>query len=201
MCSHRPGSGPGASLRPRRSRASALTLALGVALACVASSWAQTVQNPRRIAAGPHGQVLVSDRRHSAVVAVDKRTLQPVWSYVLPNDGAPFGLATWNRLVYVGNTETRSVEVYRIQGSTRGKTLSYRYDLGHQPGLVENPIAIAVDPSAERVFVLGRRAEADHNLRQGGQPGRCVFSDRRWRRVAESRVRRGGRDTPGGTGQ
>ncbi len=145
--------------RPGSSYARWITLALGIALAFTGSAWPQTIRNPRRIAAGPHGQVLVTDRLFGAVVAVDKESLQPVWRYELPEEGAPFGLATWGRLVYVGNTKTMNVEVYRMQGPRKGNmNLKFRYNLGHSPpgkaGFIKNPIDIAVDPKAGLVFVL-----------------------------------------------
>jgi len=126
-------------------------------------AWAQSLQNPRRVADGPPGQVLVSDRGGS-VVAVDKVTLQPMWSFVLPNEGAPFGLATWNTLAFVGNTETGNVDVYRMLGTT-GNTMRVRFEtsLGNppagQPGPFENPVAIGVDHSSNLVFVLDSTAK------------------------------------------
>ena len=118
------------------------------------SVWPQTIGDPRRIAEGPRGQVLLTDRR-GTIVAVDKESLQPVWSHQLPNEGAPFGLAVRNRLVYVGNTETMSVEAYRMQGlPDASMKLEFQYNLGYQTGLIKNPISIAADPRGGLVFVL-----------------------------------------------
>ena len=75
------------------------------------------VQNPRRIAGGPEGQVLVTDRHYGTIVAIDRDSLQPVWSARLPDGSAPFGLAVHNRLVFVGDTGTQAVNVYRIARS------------------------------------------------------------------------------------
>ncbi len=116
------------------------------------------IDNVRRIAEGPAGQLLVSDRR-GWIVAVDKDSLQPVWGFQLPNEGAPFGVAAWNQLVFVGNTETKNVEVYRMGGSGGGSTtLSFEYNLGGTAagatGTLQNPISIAIDQKAQRVFVL-----------------------------------------------
>ncbi len=135
---------------------------LALVLAGVGAAWAETVRNPRRLAEGPAGQLLVSERSLGAVVAIDKQTLQPVWSFVLPEETAPFGLATWNRLVLVGNTTTKNVEVYRMQGSPKGRmNLRFQYNLGHVPagqtGTLESPISIAVDGKARLVFVLDGR--------------------------------------------
>jgi DNA-binding beta-propeller fold protein YncE len=142
--------------------------AAALVIACTGSAWSQAtedppvqeprVQNPRRLADGPHNQVLVTDRRFRAVVAVDKTTLAPVWSFPLPAEGAPFGLATSKRLVFVGNTVTKNVEVYRMYGSGADTGLHFAYNLGDIPegatGTIENPIAIAADGSAKLVFVL-----------------------------------------------
>ena len=130
------------------------SLAGALALTASGALAAPAVLNPRRIAEGPPGQLLVSDRRHSAIIAVDKVSLETVWSYTLPDDGSPFGLATWNRRVYVGNTVTESVEVYRIRGSGAATHLDFLYDLGESAGRFGNPIDIAIDPRAGRVFVL-----------------------------------------------
>ncbi|MDH3255751.1 MAG: hypothetical protein OEM62_12210 [Acidobacteriota bacterium] len=122
------------------------------------ASWSQTLVNPRRIAEGPANQVLVADRTGS-IVAVDMKSLETRWSAQLPDEGAPFGLATSNRLVFVGNTETKNVEVYRMIGSPhRGPELRWMYNLGHtipgESGSIENPIDIAIDRHARLVFVL-----------------------------------------------
>ena len=152
-------------------------LRLALALLCLAGAgpvWSQTesdpatavpqVQNPRRIAEGPNGQVLVTDRRYGTVVAVDRNSLEPVWSVPLPQEGAPFGLAVMKRLVFVGNTSTKNVEVYRIQGSGKpDTTLRFAYNLGKVPtgaiGPFENPIGIAADTNEKLVFVLDGAAK------------------------------------------
>ncbi len=125
------------------------------------SVWAQALQNPRRIAAGPQDLVLVTDRRHGAIVGVHKHSLEPIWSFALPDEGAPFGLATAHRRIYVGNTKTMNVEVYRMRRrlnsgqDPRGRPkLEFEYNLGHTTGLIRNPIDIAVDPKSRQVFVL-----------------------------------------------
>lgn len=143
------------------------TLGLTIVLVCSGAAWAETVRNPRRLAEGPAGQLLVSDRSLGSIVALDKKTLEPVWSFVLPEETVPFGLATWKRVVFVGNTTTKNVEVYRMQGSPRGKmTLDFQYNLGHTPpgetGSFENPISVAVDGKARLVVVLdGRKKKVE----------------------------------------
>ncbi len=147
-------------------------LPLVLALLCFTGTgpaWAKTepdpavavprVQNPRRIAEGPHGLVLVTDRRLGAVVAVDRDSLEPIWSTALPREGAPFGLAAMKQRVFVGNTSTKNVEVYRMRGPGEPYTaLRFAYNLGNVPegatGPFENPIGIAVDKNENLVFVL-----------------------------------------------
>jgi DNA-binding beta-propeller fold protein YncE len=135
--------------------------ASAVALASLAPALAQEVQNPRRIAGSARGDLLVADRG-GMIVAIDKSSLAPLWSFELPTDGAPFGLATSSRLVYVGNTTTMGVEVYRLTRSRRNASLRFQYRLGEQEGedLIEKPIDIAVDRALGLVFVLdGARKE------------------------------------------
>jgi len=133
---------------------------------------AQAVQNPRRIAAGPDELVLVADRRHGAVIGVDRQSLETVWSFALPDEGAPFGVATMGGRLYVGNTKTMNVEVYHMPHAPRvnpgsnprpasdrpsphGRPLiKFEYNLGHTTGLIGNPIDIGVDPQTRQVFVL-----------------------------------------------
>lgn len=131
------------------------------------------LQNPRRIAEGPNRQLLVTDRRYRTVVAVDRDSLEPVWSAPLPQEGAPFGLAAMKRRVFVGNTSTKNVEVYRIRGSGGpGTTLRFAYNLGRVPsgaiGPFENPIGIAVDANEKRVFVLDGAAKRIEVYRPNG---------------------------------
>jgi hypothetical protein len=118
-----------------------------------------SVQNPRRIAEGPSGQILVADRRHGAVIAVDRASLESVWSTPLPAEGRPFGIASLNELVLVGNTGTKNVEVYRVIGSGGSDTtLEFAYNLGGVPagatGTIENPIGVGVDANENLAFVL-----------------------------------------------
>jgi outer membrane protein assembly factor BamB len=138
-----------------------ITAALGGELA-LAQDRPANVQNPRRIAAGLAGQLLVADRSSGSVIAVDKASLEPRWSFQLPDEGAPFGLASWKRMVFIGNTETENVEVYQMVGSRRaGRELRFRFNLGHtqpgEPGLIAKPVSIAVDQVERRVFALDAR--------------------------------------------
>ena len=140
-----------------------MALALALGLAFNAAAWSETLQdptlgNPRRIAEAPTGELLVTDRS-GLIVAVDRESLVPVWGFRLPLEGAPFGLASLNRLVFVGNTRTNNVEVYRLTGSRPANVnLRFEYNLGDTPagemGSIENPIGIAVDRHEQLVFVL-----------------------------------------------
>ncbi len=148
-----------------------------------------TVQNPRRLAGGLDGQLLVTDRQHNTIVAVDRQSLQPVWSAQLPEGSEPFGLAARNRLVFVGDTGTQSVAVYRINGSGGADTrLSFAYTIGPAgggmaamragkrskntlavPGGFARPIGIAADDGENLVFVLDGAAKTISLFRKNGR--------------------------------
>jgi len=127
-----------------------------------------SVQNPRRLAEGPDGSVLVTDRRYGTVVAVGRNDLQPVWSALLPNEGAPFGLAMLKRTVYVGNTATKKVEAYRVFGSGAATTLRFAFNLGDDAGVFVNPTSIAVDQNEKLVFVLDSASKTISAYRHNG---------------------------------
>lgn len=149
-------------------RAVGTLFALTAVLACADAVWAQvvpnpTIQSPRRIAEGPGNHLLVTDRS-GMIVAVRKDNLAAVWGFRLPLDGAPFGLASLRRFVFVGNTETKNVEVYQIKRSgSSSVTLVFRYNLGQvapgEAGSVGNPIGVAVDRLEQLVFVLDGHAK------------------------------------------
>ena len=150
---------------------------LAFVLACPNVVWSETVKDPtlgnvRRVAETPTGDLLVTDRS-GLIVKVDKDSLEPVSGFRLPLDGAPFGLATLDHLVFVGNTETKNVEVYELPRS-RGKKLelSFAYNLGGVPagemGTIEKPIGIGVGRSAELVFVLDGKAKTVKVFRSDG---------------------------------
>jgi len=142
-----------------------------------------SVQNPRRIAEGPAGQILVADRRHGAVIAVDRASLESVWSTPLPAEGRPFGIASLNGLVFVGNTGTKNVEVYRIIGSGGSDTtLEFAYNLGGVPagatGTIENPIGVGVDANENLAFVLDGPAKRISVFETGTGAFRYAFEPR-----------------------
>ena len=152
------------ALEPASSATLWTLLVLATVLLFAGSAASQTLQNPRRVAEGPTGQVLVTDRGSGSIVAVDKGSLQPAWSFQLPKEGAPFGLATWHRLVFVGNTETKNVEVYRMQGSLKGAVeLRFEHNLGFVPagelGTIGNPISVGIDRKQGLIFVLDGHAK------------------------------------------
>ncbi|MDH5557818.1 MAG: NHL repeat-containing protein [Alphaproteobacteria bacterium] len=135
----------------------------GVSATALSSTLVPAVANPRRIAGGPDGQILVTDRRYGAVIAVDKQSLQPVWSATLP-DGGPFGIAFTRKGIFVGNTATKNVEVYSLNGSGGPDTLlEFDRNLGDVPagtiGTIENAIAVAADDKAKQIFVLDGAAK------------------------------------------
>lgn len=156
------------SMRPRAIMVAAALLALAAG-----GAWSQPapdpaalpplVENPRRIAAGD-GEILVSDRRFGAIVGVDRATLEPLWSYTLPNEGQPFGLATMRKMIFVGNTATKNVEAYKKVVRAGAVSLRFEYNLGGVPagvvGDIGNPVAIAVDNYQRLVFVLDAEAKA-----------------------------------------
>jgi len=164
MRTHGQGTEAGTVSRPRVSsqRRWPPVLVLVAALASSGPVWSQSIQNPRRLAEGPAGQLLVSDRAGS-VVAVRKDNLEQVWSLRLPEDGAPFGLACRNRRLFVGNTETKNVEVYRMLGRPAIVRLRFEYNLGLTPpgetGSIERPIDVGLDRRTQRVFVLDGAAK------------------------------------------
>jgi len=129
-----------------------------------------TVQNPRRLDGGPDGTVLVSDRRYGTIVAIARDSLEPVWSAQLPGEGQPFGLGMRNRRLFVGNTTTKRVEVYKIQGSGGDDThLSYSHTLmgaDGTPAVFDKPIGIGLDENL--VFVLDGTAKSVRVFRGNG---------------------------------
>ncbi|NIM62090.1 MAG: hypothetical protein GTO30_10640, partial [Acidobacteria bacterium] len=78
---------------------------------------------------------------------MDRESLETLWSFALPDEGSPFGLAATDRHLYVGNTKTSNVEVYRRPHvSPNGEPkVKFEYNLGHTSALVGNPIDIDVD--------------------------------------------------------
>lgn len=148
-------------------------LAGAAALVVAGSAWAQppmeepapvlAVVNPKRLAAGADNEVLVSDRRYGAIIAVDKASLEPLWSFTLPNEGMPFGLATTKKMVFVGNSATKNVEAYKMQAVGGEMSLSFAFNFGGVPegamGDIEKPVSIAVDSNQKLVFVLDAAAK------------------------------------------
>ncbi len=129
---------------------------------------AQTAASPRRIAALDKQTILITDLDpdlQGALVALDKETMQVVWTCALP--GEPMGVAQWKNLFLVGDSSTNNVSVYRMTGANRGtpcfgaaagKTLEFLYNLGltlpGQPGFFQKVNDIALDADLQRVFVV-----------------------------------------------
>ena len=119
---------------------------------------AQILESPMRIAEGSPGQILVSDHQQDVVFALDKKTLQVVWSFSL--NGTPVAVAQKGNLVFIGNATTRNVEVYRVKttGGGRNTTLEFVFNLGltptGAPGTIQMPSDMALDRNLQFVFVL-----------------------------------------------
>jgi len=129
---------------------------------------AQAPASPRRITALDKQTILITDLDadlQGALVALDKETMQVVWTCAVP--GEPLGVARWKNLYLVGDPPTGNVVVYRMTGANRGtpcfgaaagKTLEFLYNLGQaqlrQPGFFQKVNDLAVDVDLQRVFVV-----------------------------------------------
>lgn len=140
----------------RRGLSLADWLGLAVALTIVGPStlWSQTPPTlgyPKRIAEASGSQVIVSDPALGGIAALDKGTLQIVWSQTI--EGDPLAVAACRNLVLVGNATTHKVEVYRVTG--QGKKVEFLYHLGdNQTGFFKLPSDIATDVDLQLAFVL-----------------------------------------------
>lgn len=142
-----------------------IPFAVGILFFFAAASLAQAqvLRSPVRIAEGPPGQILVSDYQQEAVLAIDKRSLGILWSF--PVQGSPLAVDCWSNLIFIGNTATQNVEVYRLKGAPGGpqKTLEFLYNLGRtpagEPGFIQKPTDMALDRENELVFVLDGKAK------------------------------------------
>ena len=65
---------------------------------------AQSMDSPMRIAAGPPGEILVSDSVQGKVLALDSTTLTVDWSFDV--QGSPMAVAYAANLVFIGNATT-----------------------------------------------------------------------------------------------
>ena len=110
-----------------------------------------TMQSPARIALGPRGKMYVSDFGAQVIWELEADASGVRITGSIPVDGYPVGVAWANKLLFVGNASTGSVDVYRAKS---GKWL---HDLGGQ-GAIADPTDIAVDPHGRRVFVLDGQA-------------------------------------------
>lgn len=128
---------------------------------------AQSVFNPKRMAEGFPGQVVISDRFHDSIFSINKKSLEIVWQ--VPLTGSPFGVAQWRNRLFVGNTATANVEVYRI--SKDGAKVKFLFNLGHtvsgQLGYIQKPTDIVINRRSRKVYVLdsGDKKIKIYNLR------------------------------------
>jgi len=136
-------------------RANWLGLLVALAMACPSSLWSQTpslsLGYPKRIAEASVAQVVVSDPALGGIAALDKETLEIVWTQAI--DGDPLAVAACRNLLLVGNATTHRVEVYRVTG--QGKKVEFIYYLGDaQTGYFKLPSDIATDAEFQMAFVL-----------------------------------------------
>lgn len=129
---------------------------------------AQAPASPRRITALDKQTILVTDLDadlQGALVALDKNSMQAVWTCAVP--GEPLGVAQWKNLFLVGDPPTGNVGVFRMTGTNRGtpcfgaaagKTLEFLYNLGQtqpgQAGFFQKVNDLALDVDLQRVFVV-----------------------------------------------
>ena len=158
---------PGRPRRANRSQVSCWSVVLVLVLGMSVPVLAQTVFNPKRMAEGFRSQVIISDRFHDSIFSVNEKSLEIVWQ--IPLTGSPFGVAQWGNRLFVGNTATANVEVYRI--SKDGAKVKFLFNLGHtvsgQLGYFQKPTDIAFDRRARKVYVLdsGDKKIKIYNLR------------------------------------
>lgn len=141
----------------------AILLILGVAILVLASlsvgcnssknSLAgQALTSPVRLATGGH-VISVTDYQTRSVFLFNKTGMRIM--YAFPVAGAPLAVGKAGNLLYVGNETNGSIEVYDLSGA-------WQFDLGGAKGLVQQPRDLAIDESANRVFVV---AGADRSVK------------------------------------
>lgn len=104
----------------------------------------QSFKSPLRLALTSDGRVLVTDTRLRMVLAVDPVTLTPDQGFKV--SGKPLGVAATKKVIFVGNATKSTVEMFDAKRGTPQGSLG--------PGVVDNPIDLAVDDRARLLFVL-----------------------------------------------
>lgn len=129
---------------------------------------AQVPASPRRIAELDKKAILITDINtdlQGTLVALDKATMQVVWTCTVP--GEPLGVAHWKNLYLVGDSASGNVSVYRMAGANRGlpcsgtaagKSLEFLFNLGQTqpgaPGFFQKVNDVALDVDLQRIFVV-----------------------------------------------
>ena len=106
------------------------------------------VTSPVRLALTPQGELLLSDYQSQTVLIIDPGSMGV--EHKIKIKGRPTGVTGANRLIYVGNETTGSIEVYG-----KGKKVKA---IGN--GSIGLPNDIAIDLATGQIFVVD--AEAHH---------------------------------------
>ncbi len=101
--------------------------------------------SPIRLAKANNGNLLVSDSRTRRIVELKKGDLQVMRCFEVK--GKPVAVAADGSKIYVGNTKTHRVEVYRKNGRLL-------YTLGGEGYEFQRPVDIAIDKARGYVFVV-----------------------------------------------
>ncbi|MDH5588515.1 MAG: hypothetical protein OEZ65_00570 [Gemmatimonadota bacterium] len=121
-----------------------------------------TPQSPLRMTTAP-GAILVTDSRMYAVLQLDPETMR--YSRGFRVRGKPLAIGYYDRWILVGNASRQTIEVYDGQGG------SLRSNFGL--GAVKHPSDLAVDPSAQLIFVVDG---GDKNVKVFARSGILVRS-------------------------
>lgn len=117
---------------------------------------AQGMIKPVRMAEGIPGQLLVSDYVAEQIHFVEKQGTENLWSADMR--GRPMGIARLGNLVFVGNADTLSVDVYELDTDKHRIKLEYYLGERHRgkkgQGSFKRPTDIAVDAEFGQIFVL-----------------------------------------------
>lgn len=116
------------------------------------------VTSPVRIDLTHQGNLLLSDYLGEAVLVLDPLSLTVKQRVNVT--GRPVGVAGNDRVIYVGNESTASVEVYRYNGKMVGR-------IGN--GTIRLPNDLAVDHASGQLFVLDAASRKVRLFNVGGE--------------------------------
>lgn len=105
--------------------------------------------SPVRIDSIDDNTLAVSDIVHDAIYLVEKSTLEPLES--IPFAGEPTGIARIGNKYFVGNQQSKSIDVLNKKGK-------FLYYLGGRPVLFHQINDIAVDTARGRIYGLDTQA-------------------------------------------